>query len=326
MFFPITRLRRLRMSAELRDMVRENEVNVKDLIAPLFIVPGSRVREEIPSLPGQYRLSIDLALEEAAKLYDLGLPAVLLFGIPEQKDDQGLLSCAADGIIQRCIIALKQALPKLIVITDVCLCEYTSHGHCGVLKNGTVDNDQTLEILVKQSLSHARAGADILAPSSMMDGCVGAMRQGLDQEGFDILPIMAYAAKYASAFYGPFRDAVQSAPQFGDRKSHQLDPANLNEGIREVELDLEEGADIVMVKPALAYLDLIRVVKERFHVPTAAYNVSGEYAMIKAAAANGWVDGPRIMLEVLTSIKRAGADLIISYFAEEFARLSRGTR
>ena len=326
MFFPITRLRRLRMSAELRDMVRENEVNVKDLIAPLFIVPGSRVREEIPSLPGQYRLSIDLALEEAAKLYDLGLPAVLLFGIPEQKDDQGLLSCAADGIIQRCIIALKQALPKLIVITDVCLCEYTSHGHCGVLKNGTVDNDQTLEILVKQSLSHARAGADILAPSGMMDGCVGAMRQGLDQEGFDILPIMAYAAKYASAFYGPFRDAVQSAPQFGDRKSHQLDPANLNEGIREVELDLEEGADIVMVKPALAYLDLIRVVKERFHVPTAAYNVSGEYAMIKAAAANGWVDGPRIMLEVLTSIKRAGADLIISYFAEEFARLSRGTR
>lgn len=324
MKFPATRLRRLRMNPTMRNMVRETMVHTSDLILPLFIVPGERVKKPIASMPGHANLSIDMALEEAKKMRDLGIQATLLFAIPDYKDDTGSSAWQDDGIIQRAVRAIKEQVPELLVITDLCFCEYTSHGHCGILRGEQLDNDATLEIICKQTISHARAGADVIAPSGMVDGTVGAMRKALDEESFVDLPIMSYSAKFASAFYGPFREAVQSAPQFGDRKSYQMDPANLHEALREVELDIQEGADIVMVKPAMAFLDVLRAVKEKFNMPTAAYNVSGEYAMVKAAAEKGWIDEKRIMLEVLYGIKRAGADMIITYFAPEFAKLAKG--
>jgi len=322
--FPTTRMRRLRGSEKLRALVRETTLAVDDLIYPLFVCPGTDVRNEIPSMPGNYQLSIDRLVEECREAQDLGIPGVLLFGIPEHKDETGSGACSDRGIVQRAVRAIKKETPELLVITDVCLCEYTSHGHCGVIKNGTVDNDATLELLAEQSLSHARAGADMVAPSDMMDGRVGRIRKALDGEGFTNLPIMSYAAKYASAFYGPFRDAAGSAPQFGDRRGYQMDPCNADEALREVELDIEEGADIVMVKPALAYLDVIHRVKSALPVPLAAYNVSGEFACIKAAVERGWLDEQRIMLEVLYSIKRAGADIILTYFAKDAARALKG--
>lgn len=324
MSFPTSRLRRLRMNPTLRSMVREHQVHVSDLILPLFIVPGSRVKKPISSMPGQCNLSVDMAVEEAKRIYDLGIPATLLFAIPDYKDDTGSSSWQDNGIIQQAIRAIKEQVPGLYVITDLCFCEYTSHGHCGIVCDGVLDNDKSLEILVKQTLSHAKHGVDMVAPSGMLDGTVGAMRKGLDEAGYTNLPIMAYSAKFASGFYGPFREAVQSAPQFGDRKSYQMDPANLQEALREVELDIQEGADIVMVKPAMAFLDVLHAVKEKFQMPTAAYNVSGEYAMVKAAAEKGWIDGDRIALEILNGIKRAGADLIITYFAADFAVKAKG--
>ena len=321
MSFPTQRPRRLRRNAQLRRMVRETQLSVNDLIMPLFIVPGSRVTNPIGSMPGIAQRSIDRAVEECKEIRDLGIPGVILFGIPACKDAVGSEAYAADGIIERALAALKEAVPGLLLLTDVCFCEYTDHGHCGIIKGRDVDNDATLKILVKEAVSHARAGADIIAPSDMMDGRVGAIRQALDAEGFPHIPILAYAAKFASGFYGPFREAAESTPQFGDRRSYQMDPANGTEALREVALDIEEGADMVMVKPALPYLDIIRRVRERFTVPVAAYQVSGEYAMLKAAALNGWLDGERVMMEALTGIKRAGADLILSYFAKAAARL-----
>jgi porphobilinogen synthase len=300
--------------------VRETRLSPEEFVYPLFVVRGSGVRNAIPSMPGQHQLSLDQLPAEAAELRSLGVPAVLLFGIPSTKDEQGSGAYAADGIVQEAVRALKQADADLLVITDVCLCEYTSHGHCGVVKDGEVDNDATLPLLARTALSHAQAGADMVAPSAMMDGQVAAIRQALDEGGFSHIPIMAYAAKYASAFYGPFREAAESAPQFGDRRGYQMDPPNAREALREIEADIAEGADIVMVKPALAYLDVIARARERFDVPLAAYNVSGEYAMIKAAAANGWLDERRVTLEVLAAIKRAGADIIITYHAKEAAR------
>ena len=323
MSFPIHRPRRLRRNETFRRMVRETHLRVDDLIMPLFIVPGARVENPIGSMPGIAQLSVDRAVEECKQIRDLGIPGVILFGIPDEKDAVGSDAYNDDGIIQRALRALKEEVPGLTLLTDVCLCEYTDHGHCGVIKGQDVDNDATLELLVKESLSHARAGADLLAPSDMMDGRVGAIRHALDQEGFLHIPIMAYSAKFASGFYGPFREAAESTPQFGDRRSYQMDPANGDEALREVALDIEEGADIVMVKPALPYLDVIRRVKEHFDYPLAAYNVSGEYAMLKAAALNGWLDEERVMLEALTSIKRAGADLILTYFAKDAARIVR---
>ncbi len=320
MAFPTTRLRRLRRTPTLRRMVRETTLSVDDLVYPMFVVPGTDVHEAIGSMPGQFRWSVDLLVREVEAVAALGIPAVLLFGIPESKDESATGAYADQGIVQQAVRALKQAVPTLVVITDVCLCEYMSHGHCGVIENQAVANDATLELLAKTALSHARAGADLIAPSDMMDGRVGAIRRALDAEGFDQIPIMSYAAKMASAFYGPFREAAESAPAFGDRRSYQMDFANRREALREVALDVEEGADIVMVKPALAYLDLIRDVRERFDLPVAAYNVSGEYAMVKAAAERGWIDGERIMWETLTAIKRAGADLILTYFAKDAAR------
>lgn len=321
MSFPIHRPRRLRRSANLRRMTRETHLRVDDLIMPLFIVPGTRVENPIGSMPGIAQLSVDRAVEECKQIRDLGVPGVILFGIPDEKDAVGSDAYNDNGIIQRALRALKEEVPGLTLITDVCLCEYTDHGHCGLIKGNDVENDATLELLVKESLSHVRAGADMVAPSDMMDGRVGAIRQALDREGFPHMPIMAYAAKFASGFYGPFREAAESTPQFGDRRSYQMDPANGDEALREVALDIEEGADIVMVKPALPYLDIIRRVKEKFGYPLAAYNVSGEYAMLKAAALNGWLDEERVMLEALTSIKRAGADLILTYFAKDAARI-----
>jgi porphobilinogen synthase len=303
--------------------VRETRLSIDDLIMPLFIVPGSRVVNPVASMPGIAQLSIDRAVEECKEIRDLGIPGVILFGIPEQKDAVGSDAYSDDGIIQRALRTLREQVPGLLLITDVCFCEYTDHGHCGIVKGHDVDNDATLEILAKEALSHARAGADMVAPSDMMDGRVGAIRQALDREGFPHIPIMAYAAKFASGFYGPFREAAESTPQFGDRRSYQMDPANGDEALREVEMDIAEGADIVMVKPALPYLDVIRRVKERFGYPVAAYHVSGEYAMLKAAALNGWLDGERVMLEALTGIKRAGADIILTYFAKEAARVLR---
>ena len=288
---------------------------------PLFIVPGTRVTNPITSMPGIAQLSIDRAVEECKAIRDLGLPGVILFGIPAHKDAVGSDAYNDHGIIQRALAVLKEQVPGLLLITDVCFCEYTDHGHCGIVKGQDVDNDATLEILVKEALSHARAGADMVAPSDMMDGRVGAIRQALDSEGFPHVPILAYAAKFASGFYGPFREAAESTPQFGDRRSYQMDPPNAEEALREVEMDIAEGADIVMVKPALPYLDIIRRVKEKFGYPVAAYNVSGEYAMIKAAALNGWLDEERVMLEALTGIKRAGADIILTYFAKDAARV-----
>ena len=314
--FPIYRPRRLRANENLRRLVRETALSVNDLIYPMFVVHGRGTATEISAMPGCYQYSIDTLIKAAKELAALGIPGTILFGIPASKDPFGLEAYADDGIIQQAVRALKDAVPDLLVMTDVCLCEYTDHGHCGVVEAGEVQNDPTLELLVKESLSHARAGADVIAPSDMMDGRVGAIRTALDENGYAHIPIMAYAAKYASAFYGPFREAAESAPQFGDRRSYQMDPANAEEALREVSLDIKEGADILMVKPALSYLDVIHRVKTEFRVPVAAYNVSGEYAMVKAAAQNGWIDEERVALELLTSIKRAGADLILTYFAK----------
>ena len=319
--FPATRLRRLRKTSALRNLVRETSLSKDDLMFPLFIVEGENVKREISSMPGQYQMSIENILRECEGLLTLGLNSVLLFGIPAEKDEVGSGAYADDGIIQKAVRGIKQRFPEMLVVTDVCLCEYTSHGHCGVIENDYVQNDKTLELLAKEALSHAQSGADIIAPSDMMDGRVAAIRSILDSNGFADTPIMAYSAKYSSAFYGPFREAAESTPQFGDRKSYQMDPANSDEAMREIALDIREGADIVMVKPALSYLDLIRRTKDVFNIPIAAYNVSGEYSMIKAAAANGWLDGEKVMMEVLTSIKRAGAGIIITYFAKEAARL-----
>jgi porphobilinogen synthase len=321
MRFPVYRPRRLRRNENFRRLIRETKLSVDDLIMPLFIVPGTRVINPISSMPGIAQLSVDRAVEECKAIRDLGIPGVILFGIPDHKDAVGSDAYNDNGIIQQALRAIKEQVPGLLLITDVCFCEYTDHGHCGIIKGQDVDNDATLEILAKESLSHAQAGADMVAPSDMMDGRIGAVRQVLDREGFPHVPIMAYSAKFASGFYGPFREAAESTPQFGDRRSYQMDPPNAGEALREVELDIAEGADIVMVKPALPYLDIIRRVKEKFGYPVAAYNVSGEYAMIKAAALNGWLDEQRVMLEALTGIKRAGADIILTYFAKDVAKL-----
>jgi porphobilinogen synthase len=304
-------------------MVRETELSPGDLIYPLFVVPGTRTRKEISSMPGVFQLSIDETVRECVEVKSLEVPAVILFGIPEHKDEVGSEAYDEAGIVQRAIRAIKKEVPELVVITDVCLCEYTSHGHCGIVEGKEIVNDASIELLAREALTHAQAGADIVAPSDMFDGRVQAIRRILDENSFHSTPIMSYAAKYASGFYGPFREAAESTPQFGDRRSHQMDPANSDEALREVEQDILEGADIVMVKPALSYLDIIRRVKDRFAMPTAAYNVSGEYSMIKAAARNGWIDEGRVMMEVLTSIKRAGADLILTYFAKEAAKALR---
>jgi len=319
MSFPAERPRRLRKSALLRDLVSETRLSAKSLVYPLFVCPGRSVRQEVASMPGVFQQSVDRLVEDCREVETRGIPGVILFGLPETKDARGSSSLGQDGVVQRAIEAIRKAQLRLLVITDVCLCEYTDHGHCGVIENGEVANDITLEILAEQALSHALAGADIVAPSDMMDGRVGAMRRKLDAHGFPDLPILAYAAKYCSGFYGPFREAADSAPQFGDRRSYQMDPANAREALREVALDLEEGADMVMVKPALPYLDIVRRVKEAFPVPVAAYNVSGEYSMVKAAAQNGWLDEKRVVLEILTGIQRAGADFILTYHAKDAA-------
>lgn len=323
--FPATRLRRLRLNPRLRAMIRETQLRPDDLILPLFVRPGQGERRPIRSMPGQFQLSVDELLKEVRLAAGLGVPAVILFGIPDHKDATGSGAVADDGIVQQAVRAIKAAGSPVLVITDVCLCEFTDHGHCGLVSDhrGTaeVDNDATLPILVQEAVSHARAGADMIAPSGMMDGMIQALRQGLDLAGFAHLPIMSYAAKYASGFYGPFREAAESAPQFGDRRTYQMDPSNAQEALREVDLDVAEGADLLMVKPALSYLDVIRRVKDRHpEVPLAAYNVSGEYALVKAAAANGWIDEQRLTLEILTSIKRAGADVILTYHALDLCR------
>jgi len=320
MSFPDERPRRLRRTERLREMVRETTLTPASLIYPLFVTPGSGVRREIPSLPGCYHLSVDQVVREAEVVEKLGIGGVILFGLPAAKDPVGSEGYADDGVVQQAIGAIRGVCKELLVVTDVCLCEYTSHGHCGVVEQGEVQNDPSLELLSKMAVSHAKAGAHVVAPSDMMDGRVGAIRDALDTSGFAGLPILSYAAKYASAFYGPFREAADSAPQFGDRRGYQMDPGNVREALREVRLDVEEGADIVMVKPALPYLDVIRAVKESVDRPVAAYNVSGEYAMVKAAAAKGWVDEERMMREILTSIRRAGADVILTYHAKDFAR------
>lgn len=319
--FPSVRMRRLRSSQNIRDMVQETRLSVSDFVYPMFVCPGKGVKQEISSMPGQYRFSVDMLVEECKSVAGLGIPAVMLFGIPEFKDETGSASLFEKGTVQQALRALTKEVPELLTIADVCMCEYTSHGHCGVIEHGHVHNDKTLDLLVKQSLSYAEAGAGMIAPSDMMDGRVAAIRGGLDGAGFENLPIMAYSAKFASGFYGPFREAADSAPQFGDRRAYQMNPANSDEAMREIELDIREGADIVMVKPALSYLDIIRRASESFNIPIAAYNVSGEYAMVKAAAANGWIDHDRVMLESLTSIKRAGAKIILTYFAKEAALL-----
>jgi porphobilinogen synthase len=321
MSFPIVRMRRLRRSEVLRRMVAETTLSVNDLIYPLFVVEGKGVKEPVPSMPGIDRFSVDFLVEECKDVAGLGIPAVILFGIPARKDPLGKGAYASNGIIPRAIRAIKKDLPGLVVICDVCMCEYTDHGHCGVLDKEAVHNDATLELLAKASVAYAKAGCDMVAPSDMMDGRVMRIREALDDSKFEDIPIMSYAAKYASGFYGPFRDAAESTPAFGDRRGYQMDPANVLEAIRECELDIVEGADIIMVKPALPYLDVIQRVRSAFDLPLGAYNVSGEYAMIKAAAANGWLDHDRVMMEALTSIKRAGADLILTYFAKEAARL-----
>ena len=318
--FPRVRLRRLRESAALRSLVRASRLIAIDFIYPIFVTHGRDVRKEIDPMPGIYQLSLDHLITEVGEVESLGIPAVLLFGIPEKKDAEGTEAYETNGILQEAIRVIKQTTPDLMVIGDVCLCEYTDHGHCGVIENETVDNDKTLELLAKMAVCQADAGVDIVAPSAMMDGQVGAIRAALDSNGYENLPIMAYSAKYASGFYGPFRVAADSTPQFGDRNGYQMDPANIQQAMREIEQDIEEGADIVMVKPALSYLDVIATAKKKFGYPMAAYNVSGEYSMVKAAAENEWIDGQRITMEILTSIKRAGADMIISYHAKEMAR------
>lgn len=325
--FPITRMRRLRQHPVIRQLVRETDLSVQDLIYPLFVRPGRGIKKEIASMPGNYQLSVDCLIDEVGKAVDLGVKAFILFGIPETKDASGSSALSDDGIVQQALRGLRATYNEVCLITDECFCEYTDHGHCGILTrtgNRTdVDNDATLPLLARQCVSHARAGADLIAPSGMLDGMVQAIRRGLDEAGFAHIPILSYAAKYASGFYGPFRDAAESPPQFGDRTGYQMDPSNSDEALREVELDLAEGADLIMVKPALAYLDIIRRVKDRFGVPIAAYNVSGEFAMVKAAAQKGWIDERRVALEILTSIKRAGADMILTYFACDVARWLR---
>jgi porphobilinogen synthase len=320
MSFPIHRPRRIRRTEGLRGLVRETRLTTAGFVYPMFVCPGTKVRKEVSSMPGVYQQSVDQIVEECREVESLGIPAVILFGLPESKDARGTSSLAKTGIVQTAIEAIKKAKLNLLVITDVCLCEYTDHGHCGVVEHGEIQNDPTLEILAQQALSHARAGADIVAPSDMMDGRVAAIRNLLDGHIFENIPILAYAAKYCSGFYGPFREAADSAPKSGDRRSYQMDPANAREALKEVALDLEEGADIVMVKPALPYLDIIRAVRERFDVPVGAYNVSGEYAMVKAAAQKGWIDEQRVVLEILTGIQRAGADIILTYHAKDVAR------
>ena len=320
MSFPINRMRRMRKNENLRRMVRETRISPDDLIYPLFVRPGKNIKKEISSMPGNYQWSIDLLIKECKEIAKLGIPAVILFGIPESKDEMGSEACNEKGIIQRALKAVKKEVPELILIADVCLCEYTSHGHCGIIVDNDVDNDKTLEVLAGSALSFARAGADMVAPSDMMDGRVKVIREVLDKNKFSYLPIMAYSAKYASSFYGPFREAAESPPKFGNRKSYQMDPPNAREALREIELDIKEGADIIMVKPALSYLDIISKARERFNIPIAAYNVSGEFSMVKAASQLGWIDETNIMFEILVSIKRAGADLILTYFAKEAAR------
>ncbi len=327
MMFPEYRPRRLRQTDRFRSLVRENYVSKEHLIYPLFAVPGKNVKEPISSMPGVFQMSVDNIVNEAKEVFDIGIPAVLLFGIPERKDSSGSHAWIKSGIVQRAVEAIKTAVPELLVVTDVCLCEYTSHGHCGIVvkEKGDVfriDNDSTLELLQKVALSHARAGADMVAPSDMMDGRVGAIREALDDNGFEHVPIMSYAVKYASSFYGPFRDAAECAPQFGDRRSYQMDIANSREALREAALDMEEGADILMVKPGMPYLDIIHLLREEFTLPIAAYQVSGEYSMIKAAAQNGWLNEELVVYESLMAFKRAGADIIITYFAKDFARAS----
>ncbi len=323
MHFPTRRPRRLRRSETIRRVMRETTLQVDDLIMPLFVVHGTGIRQEIAPMPGNYRLSVDQLTKEVKEIAALGIPAVILFGIPEHKDAYGSEAYAKDGIIQQAVRAIKDSVTDLLVITDTCLCEYTSHGHCGVVEHGSVKNDPTIELLAKAAVSQAEAGADMIAPSDMMDGRVAAIREALDTDGFEEVAIMAYAAKYASSFYGPFREAVEATPQFGDRRSYQMDPANAAEALREVAMDIEEGADIVMVKPALAYLDVVWRIRTEFDVPVAAFNVSGEFAMVKAAARLGWLEDERVMSEILTAIKRAGADLILTYFAKDAARLLR---
>lgn len=318
--YPTKRLRRLRYNPLVRDMIRETELSKNDFIYPLFAVHGTNVKKEIKSMPGNYQMSVDVLVEECKEVASLGIPAVILFGIPEHKDEVGSEAYDPNGIIQQAVRAIKENVKNLLVITDVCLCEYTSHGHCGVLNGEDILNDETVSLLAKEAVSHAEAGADIIAPSDMMDGRIASIRKALDYKGFTKIPIMSYAVKFASGYYGPFRDAAESTPAFGDRRSHQMDIANGNEAMREAESDVEEGADIIMVKPAGPYLDLIYRVKEKFGLPTAAYQVSGEFAMIKAAALNGWIDEERVMVESLTAIKRAGADMILTYFAKDIAK------
>jgi porphobilinogen synthase len=324
MIFPEYRARRLRRNENLRRMVRETRVSVDDLVCPLFVVSGKGVKNAIPSMPDIFQFSIDTLIDEVQEVRSLMIPAIILFGIPEKKDEMGSGAYVKDGIIQRAVRAIKDKIPDILVVTDVCLCEYTSHGHCGVIKDGDVDNDTTLDLLAKTALSHVESGADMVAPSDMMDGRVATIRETLDANGFENIPIMSYAVKYASSFYGPFRTAAESVPQFGDRRSYQMDPANAREALREATLDIEEDADILMVKPALPCLDIIYRVREITHLPVAAYNVSGEYSMVKAAAENGWIDEERIMMEALLSIKRAGADMILTYFAKKAAKLLGG--
>ncbi|MFZ5648882.1 MAG: porphobilinogen synthase [Bacillota bacterium] len=320
MRFPEYRPRRLRRNENLRRMVRETRLSMDDLVYPVFAVAGKGIKKPVESMPGIYNLSVDMLSEEVGKASDLKIPAVLIFGVPEEKDAAGTGAYSDDGIVQQAVRAVKKDFPDLLVITDVCLCEYTDHGHCGLIEGDRVLNDPTLELLAKTALSHARAGSDMVAPSDMMDGRVGAIRKRLDREGFQDIPIMSYSVKYASAFYGPFRDAAGSAPRFGDRRAYQMDPPNATEALREAALDIEEGADIIMVKPGLPYLDIVRLMKESFDYPLAVYNVSGEYAMVKAAALKGWIDERRVVMESLTGMKRAGADIIISYHAPDVAR------
>jgi len=319
--YPTTRLRRLRMSETLRSMVRETHLDTSDFIYPLFVVPGKNVKRDVSSMPGVQQLSVENIVRECAEVQSLGIPAVIFFGVPDHKDEVGSGAYDENGIVQQAVRAVKKDVPGLYLITDVCLCEYTSHGHCGIVKGDEIVNDASVELLAREALTHAQAGADMVAPSDMFDGRVSAIRSRLDQNGFPLVPIMSYAAKYASGFYGPFREAAESTPKFGDRRSHQMDPANTDEALREVAQDVMEGADIVMVKPALPYLDVIHRVKQRFGMPTAAYNVSGEFAMVHAAARNGWIDYERVMMEMLVSIKRAGADLILTYFAKDAAKV-----
>ena len=323
MLFPDYRPRRMRSSEAMRRMIRETQLTVNDLILPLFVIDGSNVKNPIPSMPGHFQLSIDNFVKTARKAHDLGIPAIIVFGIPDKKDPLGTRAYADDGIVQKAIKSVKSKLPDLVVISDVCLCQYTDHGHCGVIDGDIIDNDASLDLIARTALSHARAGADMVAPSDMMDGRVGEIREILDENNFSRIPIMSYAAKYCSAYYGPFRSAADSAPKFGDRRTYQMDPANALEAIREANMDVEEGADIIMVKPALAYLDIICRVREEFDLPVAAYNVSGEFSMIKAAEKMGWIDGPKVMMETLTAIKRAGADMILTYFAIEAAQTLR---